>query len=141
MLKSHVIIIIVIVIIIIIPLKFISHQCQLMVLHWSSSDSKSTQASRTLLSIMADLNAVVWMVSTRSLISKSSSPFTNPLGIIPGAIITIGITVTFMFHSLFCSLARSRYLSFFSLSFNFTPVVSHYSTGFFIFFFVEYHED
>ena len=30
------------------------------------------------------------------------------------------ITVTFMFYSLFSSLARSRYLSLFSLSFNFT---------------------
>ena len=31
-----------------------------------------------------------------------------------------GITVTFMFHSFFISLERSQYLSFFSLSFNFT---------------------
>ena len=34
------------------------------------------------------------MVSTCSLISKSSNPFTNPLAIIPSALITIGITVT-----------------------------------------------
>ena len=33
--------------------------------------------------------------------------------------ITIGITVTFMFHCFFNSLARSKYLSFFSISFNF----------------------
>ena len=42
------------------------------------SDNKSHQLSRTLLSIKADLNnAVVWIVSTRPLISKSSCPFTN----------------------------------------------------------------
>ena len=39
---------------------------------------------------------------------------------VPRARTTNGITVTFMFHSLFKSLASSRYLSFFSLSFNFT---------------------
>ena len=39
---------------------------------------------------------------------------------VPRAPIIIGINVTFMFHSFFNSLARSRYLSFFSLSFNFT---------------------
>ena len=92
-----------------------------MVFHWSLSDSKSPQVYRTLLSILDDLNnAVVWMVSTHPLISKSSSPCTNPLVIVPRVPITIDIIVTFMFHSFFYSLARSRYLSFFSLSFNFT---------------------
>ena len=85
------------------------------------SNSKSPQVSRTLLSILADLsNAVVWMVSPRLLISKSSSPCINPLLTVPRQPITIGINVTFMFHSFFNSLARSRYLSFFSLSFSFT---------------------
>ena len=41
------------------------------------------------------------MVSTRPLISKSSSPFNNPLVTVPKTPITIGITVTFMFHSFF----------------------------------------
>ena len=73
-----------------------------MVFHWSLSDSKSPQVSRTLLSILAVLNnAVVWTVSTRTLISKSSSPFINPLVIVPKAPITIGIIVTFMFLSFF----------------------------------------
>ena len=90
-----------------------------MVFHWSLSDSKSPQVSRTVLSIQAVLNVVVWMVSTRSPISKSSSPFSNPLVTVPNAPITIGIIVTFMFHSFFNSLARSRYLSFFSHSFSF----------------------
>ena len=85
-----------------------------MVFHWSLSDSKSPQVSRTLLSILAVLNnAVVWMISTRPPTSKFSSPFSNPLVIVPKAPITIGIIVTFMFHSFFNSLARSKYLSFF----------------------------
>ena len=59
---------------------------------------------------------VVWIVSTHPLISRSSSPCINPLVITPKATITTGITITFVWHSLFSSLARSRYLSFFSLS-------------------------
>ena len=91
-----------------------------MVFRWSLSDSKSPQVSRTLLSILAVLsNAVVWIVSTRPLTSESSRPFNNPLVTVPNAPITIGTIVTFMFHSLFNSLARSRYLSFFLLSFRF----------------------
>ena len=90
-----------------------------MVLHWSLSDSKFPQVSRTRLRILAVLsNAVVWIVSTCPPISKSSRPFNNPLVIVPNALITIGTIVTFMFHSFFNSLARSRYLSFFSLSFR-----------------------
>ena len=88
-----------------------------MVFHWSLSDSKSPQISRTLLSILAVLNnAVFWMVS---LSCQLPSPFNNPLVTVPKAPITIGIIVTFMFHSFFNSLARSRYLSFFSHSFSF----------------------
>ena len=91
-----------------------------MVFHWSLSDSKSPQVSRTLLSILAVLNnAVVWMVSTCPPTSKSSSPFSNPLATVPNAPITIGIIVTCVFYSFFNFLARSRYLSFFSHSFSF----------------------
>ena len=87
-----------------------------MVLHWSLSDSKSPQVSRARLRILAVLsNAVVWIVSTRPPISKSSRPFNNPLVIVPKAPITIGTIVTFMFHSFFNSLARSRYF----ISFHF----------------------
>ena len=87
---------------------------------WSLSDSKSPQVSRTRLRILAVLSyAVVWIVSTRPPTSKSSRPFNNPLVIVLNAPITIGTIVTFMFHSFFSSLARSRYLSFFSLSFRF----------------------
>ena len=91
-----------------------------MVFHWSLSDSKSPQVSRTRLRILAVLsNAVIWIASTRPPTSKSSRPFNNPLVIVPKAPITIGTIVTFMFHSFFNSLARSRYLSFFSHSFRF----------------------
>ena len=88
--------------------------------HWSLSDSKSPQVSRTSLSILAVLNnAVVWMVSTRPPTSKSSSSFSNPLVTVLNAPITSGIIVTCTFHSFFNSLPRPRYLSFFSQSFSF----------------------
>ena len=74
--------------------------------------------------------------------SKSSRPFNNPLVIVPNAPITIGIIVTFMFHSLFNSLARSRYLSFFSLSFRFIlwSAGTAKSTILKILFFVDHYE-
>ena len=63
------------VVVIIIIIIIISHQQMLMVFHWSLSNSKSPQVSGTLLSILAVLNnAVVWMVSTRPPVSKSSFP-------------------------------------------------------------------
>ena len=73
----------------------------------SLSESQSPQVSRTFLSILADLNnGVIWMVSTRPPVSKSSSPSTNPFGIVPSALITIGITVTIMFHIFFFVLSQ-----------------------------------
>ena len=69
----------------------------MMAFHWSLRDNKSPQVSWNLLRILADLNnAVVHRVSTHPLIFKSSSPFINPSVTVP---ITIGINVTFMFHS------------------------------------------
>ena len=108
-------------IIIILLLGGFSYQLTLIVFYWSFSDSKSPQISRTLPGILVDLNnAVVWMDSIRLLFSKSSSPFINPSVTVPRPPITIGITVTFTFQSIFNSLTRSRYLSFFSFPFNFT---------------------
>ena len=63
------------------------------------------------------------MVSTHPPTSKYSSPFSNPLVTVPKAPITIGIIVTCMFHSFFNSLARTRYLSFFSHSFSFISLL------------------
>ena len=89
-----------------------------MVFHWSLSDSKS-QVSRTLLNILTVFNnAVVWMVSTRPLTSKSSMPFYNPLLTVPKAPLTIGTIVTHRFYCFFNSLARSRYLFFFFFFFS-----------------------
>ncbi len=66
-----------------------------MVFHCSLSDSKSSQVSGTLLSILAVLNnVVVWIVSTRPPTSKSSRPFNNTLLTVPKEPITIGIIVT-----------------------------------------------
>ena len=102
--------------------------------------------SRTLLTILADLNyaVVVWMISTCPLISKFSSPFTKLLGVVPSAPISRGITVIFMFLNFFSSPARSKYLSLFSLSFIATlwsPETAKctiWQVPFF--FFVDYHE-
>ena len=92
-----------------------------MVSHFSLSNSKSPQVSRTLLGILADLNnAIILMVPICSLISKYSSLWNNLLVNVPSAPITAGITVTFMFYSFFRSLARSSNLPHFSLVFNFT---------------------
>ena len=97
-----------------------SPQRPLMVFHWRLYN-KSRQVSRTLLSILVDLDgALVWTASTCSIISKSFSPWTNPLLTVLRAPITVDIMTTFILHSFFSSLARSMYLSFFSYSFNFT---------------------
>ena len=73
------------------------------------------------------------------------SPFINPLVTVSRATITICIMVTFVFHSLFFfnSLARSSYLYFSSLTFNFTmwstgtakPTILQVLSFFFFFFF------
>ena len=86
-----------------------------MVFHWSLNFNKCPQISTIFLSILVDLNnAVVWMVPTRPLISKSLSPFINPLVTAPSAPITNGITVTFMFSVLYQGLGT--YLTFCFLS-------------------------
>ena len=76
---------------------------------------------RSLLSIPTDLNnAVVWIVSICPPISNSYNPRSKSLGTIPSAPTTTGITVTFMFHNFHSFLARSSYLSLFSLSLIFS---------------------
>ena len=99
--------------------KALSHHLSLMVFHWNFSDKKSPHLCRILLVILADINnAVVWMVSTRPLISMASSTCTNSLMSVPRAPIITGIAVTFIFHIFFSILlqARCTYPSFWFLS-------------------------
>ena len=85
-----------------------------MVFHWRRSDRNSSQISNTLFHILADLNnAVVWMVSSRPLHFMYSSSCSNLLVTVHRTRFTFGITVTIMFHNVFNSLLRSRYLSLF----------------------------
>ena len=91
--------------------------------HWILSVSKSPQLSSTILSILADLNnAVVWIVSSRPLISKSSTPCINPLLTVPSAPITTGITITFMYPSFFQFSCKVEVLIFLFTFFLFYPV-------------------
>ena len=114
-----------------------------MVFHWSLSD-KSPQVSRARFNNLADLNStVVWMVSTRPLISKSCSPFFNPLVTVTRTPITTGINVTFMFHVFFFIQFPSKVKVFILLFafFQFYPVVSrdykvkNFASSLFTFFF------
>ena len=98
-----------------------------MVFHWILSDYKSPQITRTLLSILTVLNnVVVWMVSTHP---PTFKPFNSHLVTIPNAPITIGIIITFMFHSCFFFQFPSKVRVFILLFtfFQFYSVVSRYS--------------
>ena len=99
-----------------------------MVFHRSLSDSKSSQVSRTLLSILAVLNnAVIWVVSTRSPTTKTSSPFNNPLVTVPKTPITIVIIVAFMFHIFFQFSCKVDVLVFLFTFFQFYSMVNRSS--------------
>ena len=94
-----------------------------MVSPWNLRNTKYPLVSGTLLNILADLNnAVVLMVSIRPPMFSSSRPCSKLLDTVSGALITIGVTVAFMLHSLFRSLAMSKYLSLF-IFFDFHSVV------------------
>ena len=65
-------------------------------------DSKSSQISRTLLSILAAFsNVVVLMASICPLIVKVPSPRTGLFVTVPSVSITFGITITFLIHIFF----------------------------------------
>ena len=92
-----------------------------MVSHWSLSDSKSPQVPRILLSILAYLNARVWMVSTRPLISSPPVSLQVILWLYCGRqlqLVEPSLSCSSLFF--FSSLAKYRYLNFFSLSISFT---------------------
>ena len=102
----------------------------------SSSPQESSQYSGRF------KNGVVWMVSTRALISDSTSSFANPLVIVLRAPITIFISVPFMFHSFFqfpfkvhCTYPSFSFLSTLllilrNLEYDFTYIVVIQTTSF-----------
>ena len=113
---NHFTLITIIIILSFYPFTNFSHQRSSMVSHWTLSDSKSPHVSRTLLSIMVDLNnVVVWMVYPHRLISKSSSLFTNPV---------IGLIVSFMLLSFFQFPCKVELPIFLFVCFQFYYVVS-----------------
>ena len=87
--------------------------------------TESLQVCKSLLSILAVLkNTVVWMVSTCPPTSKSSSPFNNHLVTLPKAPMTIGVIVTFMFHSFFQFPSKFKVLIFLFTFLQFYFVIS-----------------
>ena len=87
-------------------------------------ESNCPQVSRSLLSILTDLNiAEVWMICT-PLISKSCSPCINPFVTRPRAQYTISIVVPFMSHSFFLNPKQCRDTSPSFTVFQFYSVVS-----------------
>ena len=92
-----------------------------------SQKSEWQRVSKTHLSILADFSrSVVKMVSIFTLLSSSPKLLSRAFGTIPSVPNTTGITVIFMFHGFFNSLARSKYLSIFSLPFIFTLYYYYY---------------
>ena len=78
--------------------------------------SKFPQVSTTLLSILADLShPVVCSVLISFLISNTISLFAKPLKNVSKVASSMDITITFVFHCFFSSLAWSKHLSIFLL--------------------------
>ena len=105
------------------------------------SDSKSSQVSMTRFNILFVLNNfVVWMVSTCPPTSNSSSPCNCSLVTVPNASITIGIIVTFKFHSFFLFPKKVNVLILLFTFFQFYSVVSGdskiYTFASYLFFFL-----
>ena len=98
--------------------RFFTHYCNL-------SDSNSSQVSRSLLSILVNINNAVFGIVRSQLIPMSSNPFINPLVTVPCAPTTIRITITFMFLSLFFSVLKLGLCNYFSFHLKF----SLWSTG------------
>ena len=93
----------------------------MIVFHWSLSDSKSPQVSRTLLSILVNHNnAVVWMVWTFFLFSSLLVPSPILWWLYRAHQLQLVPPLPLCFIVFFSSLARSRYLSLFSPTFSFT---------------------
>ena len=73
-----------------------------MVFHLGLRDNKSSQVSRTNLSILTDLNNdVVWIVLILPPIFNFSRPLTKPLETVSSLPTTLGIIVALFYVSLF----------------------------------------
>ena len=108
------------IIIIISLLGSFSHQCQLIVFHWSVSDGLSPRLSRTLLSILANINNVaVLMILILPLISNSASSLLSPWGLFQLHQLLL-VSLSPYSTAFFRTLVGSKYLSIFSISFIFT---------------------
>ena len=81
---------------------------------------KSSQVSGTLLQVLAELNYFLLYMAPNSPVFYFFQSFSKLLGAVLRAPTTIGIIVTYMLNSFFSSLARSKYLFSFLLSFIFT---------------------
>ena len=99
--------------------------------HRNQRHSESLQISGTLLYILLNRNtAVLWMVSTRLLISKSSSSCINPLVPVPKCANCNWYHCHFHVPQIFSnSLARSSYICFFLLSFSFSLFLAGTATS------------
>ena len=96
-----------------------------MVFQWGLNDRKYPKVYRTLLKILADLSiAVILMVCTRPLISKSSRPCTNPLVTLPREPIIIGISVIFLFNNFIQFFFKVPVHIFLSVFFHFSFLVN-----------------
>ena len=89
-----------------------------MVFHRSLSDIKSPLKCPWLLSVFWPFS-IMQLLGWSPLSRQLPVLYNNPLVAVPKTPITICTIVTLMFHISFNSLARSRYLSFFSHSFSF----------------------
>ena len=89
-----------------------------MVFHGSLSKSKSTRVSKAILSILADLNNLVVRKSRFFvLFPVPSVSFPCLWGLCYMHQTTVSFNVTFMFRSIFCSMARFMYFFIFSCFF------------------------
>ena len=95
------------------------------IFYWSLNDKKSTQVSWTLHSILAyPNNTIVCIVSISPPTSISSKSFKT----VPRAPVTVGITVTLIFHSFLNCLTKFKFLLNFSLSLIFHSAATGKST-------------
>ena len=114
----------------------------LVVFHWSLSDIKSSQISSTLLSIIVDIEHILfWLTSIQLPILNSSSSFSTSLRTFSSELISVGINVTLMFlNFLVLRQSQSIFIFFHFLWFLFYCLPGQQNQLFYRFsFFVNYY--